>query len=105
MQIHSVPTRSIVISGAEFEIIPYTEARRKALEQINADIQKYIDANVEKTWDELPRQDKAEFWRRKASVLLRPLGTVSDDFYESDDFEYTRLHDVEAFFLLTRNRL
>jgi hypothetical protein len=104
--IHTVPIRTITISGAEFELIPYTESRRKRLEEINKDIQVYVEENAERAWDDLPRKDKARFWERKFDVLLKPIGAPpKSDFFESDDFEYTRLHDVESFFLLTRNRL
>ena len=97
--------RKINISGIVFEMIPYTEKRRADLDAVTADIDDYLDKHKGISFDAIPIDVKSEFWRRKAQILLRPLTPVPKGFWSSDDLEYTRLHDVEFFFRLTRTRL
>jgi hypothetical protein len=99
----------IRISGADFRIMPYTEKRRAALDAVNTEIAAYIAEDPTKSWDDVPRKVKAEWWRRKADVLLDP---VADPFggdkaawFASDEFEHTLLGKVEDFFMISRVRL
>lgn len=95
----------IEISGKVFTILPYTEKRREALAKINAEIQAYIDEDPTRLFDDIPKDKRAEWWRRKAAVLLRHEGDIPDSFWTSDDFEFTLVGKVEDFFMISRVRL
>ena len=92
----------IEISGVVFEILPYTEKRRTALEAINAEIDAFVEKDPSLTWDEVPKDVKVGFWERKAEVLLKPTKELPEGFYRSDEFEYTLLRKVESFFFASR---
>jgi hypothetical protein len=99
----------IRISGADFRIAPYTEKRRAALDAVNAEISAFIAEDPTKSWDDVPRKTKAAWWRRKASILLDPIGDPyggdPDKWFASDEFEHTLLGKVEDFFMISRVRL
>jgi hypothetical protein len=53
----------------------------------------------------MPRKVKAEFWKRKADILWISDEPLALSFFESDDFEHTKLGDTEDFFIMSRVRL
>lgn len=94
----------IRISGVEFRIMPYTEKRRAELEKVQAEIKAYIDEDPLRSWDDVPRMVKADWWRRKAAILLDGKYDAAT-FFDSDEFEHTLLGKVEDFFMISRVRL
>lgn len=96
---------TIVISGRVARILPYSESRRKKLLAVAEEIEAYLnslppEASVE-------QEKRAEFWRRKAEVLL-DFATHSGgeqpgiEFFASDEFESGLLADVEQDFIRRR---
>ena len=90
------------VSGVVMTLLPYTEKRKQELDAVNADVQKFMNAQGEKTWDEIPVKEKAEFWERKARILWKTEKPLTRAFFESPDFEYVRLRDTETLFTITQ---
>lgn len=97
--------KKIAVSGVTVTLAPYTEKRRHALDQVNTDIRAYSEANPAQLWDDMPHKTKAEYWKRKADVLWITDQPLPLAFFESDEFEHTKLGDSEDFFIVSRVRL
>jgi hypothetical protein len=90
--------RIINFSGKIARVLPYSEKRRKALLEVANDVEKYINES-----DTIEIQKRAEFWKRKAEVLLEFVDeSPSIDFYTSDDFESGMLAWIEQDFIRQR---
>ena len=90
------------VSGVVMTLLPYTEKRKQELDAVNADVQKFMNAQGEKTWDEIPVKEKAEFWERKARILWKSEKPLTCAFFESPDFEYGHLRSTEQLFMMTQ---
>lgn len=94
--------KTIQVSGVTVTLRPYTEKRLKELNEINAEISAWIEANPEATIADVPLDKKAAWWRRKADVLWAPERPLGLDFFKSDDFEAGMLKESEGFFMKGR---
>lgn len=90
------------VSGVQVTLLPYTEKRKAELDAVNADIEKFMNEQGEKTWDEIPVKQKADFWERKARILWRTEKPLTRSFFESPDFEYIHLRSTEQLFMITQ---
>lgn len=90
--------KRLVVSGKVVRLRPYTEARAVYLREINEDIRKYIAKNPDQAIDDVPRKQRAEWWKRKAEVLWECDEDLPMSFFESRDFEQSLLKDSEDFF-------
>jgi hypothetical protein len=90
------------VSGVQVTLLPYTEKRKAELDAVNAEIQKFMNEQGDKTWDEIPVKTKADFWERKARILWRTEKPLSRAFFESPDFEYLHLRSTEQLFMMTQ---
>jgi hypothetical protein len=91
--------RIINFSGKMARVLPYSEKRRKVLLEVAVEIEKYLNDNEEGTID--PKK-RAEFWKRKAEILLEFDEKPSLSFYESDEFESGLLSWIEQDFIRQR---
>jgi len=94
--------KQINVNGHTVKLKPYSEKRLKLLNDINKDIQKFIDENPTLTINDVPKEKKAMWWEAKASILWEPLVPFGKGFFESDDFESGLLKDTEDFFITRR---
>jgi hypothetical protein len=90
------------VSGVLVTLVPYTEKRKSELDAVNAEIEKFMNAQGEKTWDEISVKQKADFWERKARILWKTEKPLTRAFFESPDFEYIHLRSTEQLFLMTQ---
>lgn len=111
---------AITVNGVEVRLIPYTELRFEQLKKIDADIDKFVEANENLSFSEMDIKKKADFWYRKAKILWEPkpqIGlngdpvTLNKDYWDSKenfftmkffmdkDFEYPLLKKTQNFFL------
>ena len=97
--------KKISVSGVTVTLAPYTEKRRALLDAVNVDIRAYADEHPAQLWDDMPHKTKAEFWKRKADVLWVTDTQLPLSFFESNEFEHTKLGDTEDFFIVSRVRL
>lgn len=97
--------KKISVSGITVTLAPYTEKRRALLDAVNNDIRTYAEENPAQLWDDMPHTSKAAFWKRKADVLWLSDAQLPLSFFESDEFEHTKLGDTEDFFIVSRVRL
>lgn len=93
---------TIKVSGVVMTLKPYSEKRKKALDLIKAEIDKWVSDNPEATIEDVPLELKADWWKRKAEVLWEPATKLPDDFFKSDEFESSLLQDTESFFIVRR---
>lgn len=90
--------RIVNISGKFARVLPYSEKRRKALLEVATEVEKYINET-----ESIEPKKRAEFWKRKAEILLEYLEQKPDlSFYESDEFESGTLAWVEQDFIRQR---
>lgn len=97
--------KKLAVSGVTVTLAPYTEKRRAMLDAVNNDIRDYAEKHTAQLWDDMPHKTKAEFWKRKADVLWITETQLPLAFYESNEFEHTKLGDSEDFFIMSRVRL
>jgi hypothetical protein len=90
------------VNNVIIKLRPYTEKRKAELDSVNADIRSYVEANPEMTFEAMPIEKKAEFWKRKADILWEPERPLDLSFFSDDDFEYPILKDTEDFFFMMR---
>ena len=90
------------VNGVIVRLVPYTEKRRSLLDQVNADIRDYAAKHSDMSWETMPLDKKAEFWKAKADILWDAETPLDLNFFKSEEFEYTILKDTEDFFLMTR---
>lgn len=102
----------LVVNDFEVRLKPYTEKRRKELEEVDNDIRTFVEKQ-DKGWDDIPVSVKAGFWKRKAMILWEPkpneeqlrgefwdakTNFFTDGFFEDEGFEYPLLQKSEFFF-------
>lgn len=92
----------IKVSGVKMRLLPYSEKRMKDLEAIRKEINEWIEQNLDKTIAEVPVEKKADWWKRKASILWEPQTELPADFFASEDFESSLLKETEDFFIVKR---
>jgi hypothetical protein len=90
------------VNNVIIKLRPYTEKRKAELDEVNNDIRSYVEANPEMTFEAMPIEKKAEFWKRKAAVLWEADQPLELSFFTDPDFEYPILKDTEHFFLMMR---
>jgi len=90
------------VSGIDVTLNAYTERRREKLDAINKERDEFLKSQTDLTWDELDIKKKASFWQRKAEVLWTPEKPYPAGYFESPDFEYTKLRDTELHFMMTQ---
>jgi len=109
---------TISVGGVTVFLQPYTEKRRKQMDDIQNQIIEWLKGHDGKDpWDKLPIKEKAKWWKLKAQVLWEPspteeqqksdvwdsnAGFFSDEFFMSDEFEYPILQKSESFFFTQR---
>ena len=110
----------IKVNGIRVRLQPYTELRYEQFLKIQDKIDKYVDKNEDLTFREMPRSDKAKFWKEKAMILWEPDPVMGDDgipvglsaeqwdkktqfftekFFEDKAFEHPLLEKTQNFFL------
>lgn len=94
--------KTINVNGYTVKLRPYSEKRLKLLNEINKDIQKFIDENPNLTINDVPVEKKAQWWEAKASILWEPIVPFAKGFFEDDEFESGLLKDTEDFFISRR---
>ena len=92
----------ITVSGVRVRLVPYTERRLKALLDVQAEIDAFIEKHPEMTFDEIDRGLIATWWKRKADILWQADKELDEKFFQSEDFESSLLRDSENFFLNNR---
>lgn len=92
----------IKVNGIRMRLLPYSEKRLKLLNEIRKEISDWVEANLDKTIAEVPTEKKADWWKRKASILWEPQETIPDGFFASDEFESSLLKETEDFFIMRR---
>lgn len=96
--------KRLLVSGRAVTLKPYTEKRMRELMEINQEISDYIQANPDKTFEQIADQ-RAEWWKRKAEVLWEFDQPTGVSFFKDENFESSLLKDSEDFFLMNRNYL
>jgi hypothetical protein len=92
----------IKVSGVTVKLRPYSEKRLKLLNEVRKEISDWVEANLDKTISEVPTEKKADWWKRKASILWEPQETLPDGFFASEEFESSLLKETEDFFIMRR---
>jgi hypothetical protein len=87
---------TMIINGRLLALAPYTEKRRHLLDEVNADVKAYIEANPKQEWDDMPDTVKESFWLRKSQILFG--SDIDEAFVASEYFEYGLLSEAEGFF-------
>ena len=95
----------ITVCGISVRLRPYTEKRMKQLQEVNNEIDTYIDKNPGITIEDIDRKQIAKWWKAKADVMWEPVEPLRESFFESDDFESSMLRDSEALFLTNKQYL
>lgn len=90
--------KQLTVSGVDVTLRPYTAKRHAMLEALNAEIKTFVSSNPDWSWDDIPKDVKVSFWRRKAEILWD--AKYPPGFFESDDFEYSLLKDTELHFTM-----
>ena len=115
---------TLKVNGVTVELLPYTEKRAAELNQVNADIDKYLEkSDADLKIEDVPKNKRADWWMRKAKILWQPLdlhqakreGDIegrhiegeffSKDFFSWENFEYPKLRKSEIFFMTQKNYL
>jgi len=90
----------VKVSGVTVSLNPYSEKRLKALNEINAEINKWVSENLELTIADVPSDLKGKWWKAKADILWK--GEYPEGFFASDEFESSLLKETEDFFVMRR---
>lgn len=91
--------KSIIVNGVRCKINSYTEKRLKILAEIEKEQQEFISDNSGIRFGGIPKDKRAEWYRRKAEVFWTPEVPLTEKFFQSEDFEVSRLKETEDFFL------
>jgi len=94
--------KMLIVSGVAVKLKPYTEKRFELLKQVTEEIQAYIAKNPEITIEEVDKDLRAKWWKRKAEILWEPETELKLDFFKSDTFEFPLLKETEDFFIRSR---
>lgn len=90
----------ITVNGKTVKLKPYSEKRLKQLNEVNTEIDKYVQENPDVTIDQVPVKLRMGWRKRKVAILWE--GELEDSLIESDDFEASLLKDTEDFFISRR---
>lgn len=95
----------ILVSDVRVRLRGYTERRMAQLQEINKEIDVFIEKNPNITIEEIDPKLKAKWWKGKADIMWEPLEPLKQEFFESEDFESSMLRDSEALFLTNKQYL
>lgn len=110
----------IKVNDIRVRLQPYTELRFEQWQKVQEKIDKYIDKNKDLKFRDMPRSEKAKFWKEKAMIFWEPEPIMGDDgipvglseeqwdkkaqffsekFFEDKAFEFPKLEKTQIFFL------
>lgn len=87
------------VSGRVVTLLPYSEHRHKMLLQVLAEIDEYIEKNPDVKFNEVDRDLRAKWWKRKGDILWECDEPLDIAFYKSEHFESSQLKKAQDFFL------
>jgi hypothetical protein len=90
----------IKVSGVSVTLRPYSEKRLAELKAVNDEITEWVNAHLDMTINDVPKDLKEKWWKRKGEILWE--GDFPDGFFGSDEFESSLLKDTEDFFVMKR---
>lgn len=97
--------RYIIVNDLRVRLKPYTERRMRDLQDINAEIDSYVDKNPGVTIEQIDRSQISKWWKAKADVMWDVPDVLKEEFFASEDFESSMLRDSEALFLTNKQYL
>lgn len=97
--------RYIVVNNLRVRLKPYTERRMKQLQEINSEIDEFVEKNPGVTIEEIDRDQVAKWWKAKADIMWDVPEVLKEEFFASEDFESSMLRDSEALFLTNKQYL
>jgi len=89
----------LLVNGIQVRVLPYSEKRYNMLADVEKEQQEYFSKNPAMKIAEIPREKRAEWYKRKAEIMWEPQSEYPKNFFESEDFEAGRLKDTEDFFV------
>lgn len=95
----------ILVSDVRVRLRGYTERRMAQLQEINKEIDVFIEKNPNITIEEIDPKLKGKWWKGKADIMWEPLEPLKQEFFESEDFESSMLRDSEDLFLTNKQYL
>ena len=91
--------KALVVNGHPVRIAEYSRKKFIELQELADEQDKYIADNPGILISEIPLDLRADWLKRKADILWSTDKPYPKGFFESDDFELSKLKDSQDFFL------